>query len=112
MTEQQPSTRGALHHRKREGGDPVLWMILAGWLFLSPLVAVLVGKALARCEQEERAAAEARSRAGFDGRTTDGGRIGQRCRLRGRDRPGPPAGVRADVCRREGQDRRTVPRRV
>jgi hypothetical protein len=53
----------------------VLWLMLAGWLLLAPLLALLVGRALAACQHnEDRTVARALLRADLEGHRATGRR--------------------------------------
>ena len=60
----------------------MLWLILAGWLLLAPLCGLLVGKALANCQQEEDPMVDnALRRADSESRSAPGGGEPTTCRL-------------------------------
>ena len=72
----------------------MLWWILAGWLLLAPSFALLVGKALARCQQDEdRMVADALGRTDVDTHGAPRGGEPTTCRLIDRNR-------RRATCRR------------
>jgi hypothetical protein len=53
----------------------VLWLMLVGWLLLAPLLALLVGRALAVCQtNEDRTVAAALLHADWEGHSATGGR--------------------------------------
>jgi hypothetical protein len=65
----------------------VLWMMLAGWLLLASLFALLVGRALTVCQHnEDRRITNTLWRADSEGRSATGGRGSTPCRLRDRGR--------------------------
>ncbi len=65
----------------------MLWLILADWLLLAPLVGPLVGRALTNCQQDEdRMVTNALRRADSEVRSATGGGDPTTCRLLDRNR--------------------------
>ena len=65
----------------------MLWLMLAAWLLLAPLFALLLGRALTVCQHnEDRRIANNVWRADSEGRGVTGGRQPTPCRLRDRNR--------------------------